>query len=89
MRSCWVIQNRRGKSRELESWIKFYFSLNRCAAKMARNGLGTVDLVEISDILQTQDDSRRTIADSPMHQLQGQLLLLLSKAILKIPYGDL
>ena len=56
---------------------------------MARNGLGTVDLVEISDILQTQDDSRRTIADSPMHQLQGQLLLLLSKAILKIPYGDL
>ena len=56
---------------------------------MARNGPETVDLVEINDILQTQDDSRRTIADSPMHQLQGQLLLLLSKAILKVPQVDL
>ena len=28
---------------------------------MARNGPETVDLVEISDILQTQDDSRRTL----------------------------
>ena len=56
---------------------------------MAGNGPGTVDLVEISDILQTQDDSRRTFADSSMHQLQGQLLFLLSKAILKVPHVDL
>ena len=29
---------------------------------MAGNGPEAVDLVEISDVLQTQDDSRRTIA---------------------------
>ena len=56
---------------------------------MAGNGPEAVDLVEISDILKIQDDSRCNIADSLMHQLQGQLLFLLSKAILKVPHVDL